>query len=414
MALELNHNPATIMHVDLNSAFCTVEQQANPLLRGKAVVVAAYNSPNGCVVSPSIEAKQYGIKTGMTVRDAKLLYPRVVVLTPDPAKYRAVHLMFCKIFRDYSPDVTPKSIDEAVIDLTDTLCLFKGTVVDIGLEIKKRFKREIGEWMRCSIGVGTNRFLAKLAASLHKPDGLDVIDFTNVRDVYQHATLLDLSGINTRFQARLNAYGIFTPMEFYAASLQTLKMQVFRSICGYYWYLRLRGWEIDAVDFQRKGFGNSYALQKQTNDNRALAPLLMKLCEKTGRRLRRARFSAKGVHVACVYTDLSYWHIGRKVDVPVFTTRDIYTKAMRLLNLSGYKKPVRNLAVSVYNLVPGNEEQLEIFSSPIYDVSEAIDKVNDRWGEFVVTPTLMMGMEKIILDRISFGGVKDLEELYQR
>jgi hypothetical protein len=123
-------------------------------------------------------------------------------------------------------------------------------------------------------------------------------------------------------------------------------------------------------------------------------PLLMKLCEKTGRRLRRARFSAKGVHVACVYTDLSYWHIGRKVDVPVFTTRDIYTKAMRLLNLSGYKKPVRNLAVSVYNLVPGNDEQLEMFSSPIYDVSEAMDQVNDRWSEFVVTLALMMGLDR--------------------
>src|SRR3954465_14658634 len=120
MALPLNHNAPTILHVDLNSAFSTIEQQANPLLRGKPIVVAAYDSPNGCVVAPSIEAKQYGIKTGMTVRDAKLLYPNLIVRTPNPAKYRAVHLMFCKIFRDYSPDVTPKSIDEAAIDLTDT------------------------------------------------------------------------------------------------------------------------------------------------------------------------------------------------------------------------------------------------------------------------------------------------------
>jgi DNA polymerase-4 len=99
--------------------------EANPHLRGKPIVVAAYNSPNGCVVAPSIEAKRYGIKTGMTVRDARLLYPPVIMRTPDPAKYRAVHLQFRKIFRDYSPDVTPKSIDEAVIDLTDTLCLYK-------------------------------------------------------------------------------------------------------------------------------------------------------------------------------------------------------------------------------------------------------------------------------------------------
>jgi DNA polymerase-4 len=223
MPLALNHNPPTILHVDLNSCFATIEQQANPLLRGKPMVVAAYNSPNGCVVAPSIEAKRYGIKTGMTVRDARLLYPKIVVRTPDPEKYRAVHLMFRRIFRDYSPAVTPKSIDEAVIDLTDTLTLFKGSILDIGRQIKKQFREEIGEWMVCSIGVGTNRFLAKLAASLHKPDGLDVIDHTNVLGVYKRVSLLDLSGINTRFQARLNAYGIFTPMEFYNAPLDLLK-----------------------------------------------------------------------------------------------------------------------------------------------------------------------------------------------
>ena len=263
-----------------------------------------------------------------------------------------------RIFRDYSPDVTPKSIDEAVIDLTDTLCLFKGSILDIGKQIKKRFREEIDEWMKCSIGVSTNRFLAKLAASLHKPDGLDIIDHANVLEVYKRVSLLDLNGINTRFQARLNAYDIFTPMEFYNAPLDLLKKQVFQSILGYYWYLRLRGHEIDAVDFKRKSFGNTYALQKQTNDSRELARLLMKLCEKTGRRLHRANYSAQGAHVACVYTDLSYWHTGRKFDVPIYTTRDIYIKALRLLNMSGYKKRVRNIAVSVYDLIPSTSEQL--------------------------------------------------------
>src|SRR4051794_8880237 len=155
----------------------------------------------------------------MSGRDPRPPSPPVIVRTPDPAKYRYVHQKFCKIFKDYSPDVTPKSIDEAVIDLTDTLCLFKGTVEDIGRQIKRRFRTEIGEWMVCSIGVGTNRFLAKLAASLHKPDGLDVIDYTCVLDVYRQVKLLDLSGINTRYQARLNAYRIFTPEEFYRAPL---------------------------------------------------------------------------------------------------------------------------------------------------------------------------------------------------
>lgn len=410
--LSLNYNEPTIMHIDLNSCFATIEQQANPLFRGKPIAVAAYNSPNGCILAPSIEAKLLGIKTGMTVREARLIYPRIIVRTPDPPKYRAVHTAFCRIFRDYSPDVTPKSIDEAVIDLTDSLRLFRGTVTDIGREIKKRFKTEIGEWMRCSIGISTNRFLAKLAASLHKPDGLEIIDHRNVIDVYRRVSLIDLNGINTRFQARLNAYNIFTPIDFYQAPMELLKKQVFKSIIGYYWYLRLRGHEIDAIDFKRKSFGNTYALQKQTRDPKELSKLLMKLCEKTGRRLRRAQYSAQGVHVSCVYTDMTYWHTGRKFETPIYTTQEIYIKAMRLLNMSGYKKHVRNLAVSVYDLIPSTHEQLEIFSSPGHKVAEAVDKINDRWGEFVITPALMMEMDDIILDRIAFGGVKELEEIY--
>src|SRR5918999_1466342 len=319
MALPINRNQPLVMHVDLNSCFATIEQQANPLLRSKPIVVAAYNSPNGCVVAPSIEAKQYGIKTGMTVRDARLLYPAVIVRTPDPAKYRAVHLQFRNIFKDYSPDVSPKSIDEEVIDFKDTYALYNQSLPDIGREIKRRFRSEIGELMKCRIWISTKPFLAKLAASLKKPDGLETIDHTNVLSVYKHVSLLDLSGINTRYQARLNAYGIHTPLEFYSASLDTLKKQVFQSINGYYWYLRLRGYEIDEVDFARKSFGNTYALGKQTNDPRELAKLLMKLCEKTGRRLRRAEYAAQGVHVSCVYTDFSFWHTGRKVDQPLYT-----------------------------------------------------------------------------------------------
>jgi DNA polymerase IV len=118
--------------------------------------------------------------------------------------------------------------------------------------------------------------------------------------------------------------------------------------------------------------------------------------------------------VSCVYTDFSFWHTGRKFDQPVYTTREIYVKALRLLNMSGYKKRVRNLAVSIYDLVLHHSEQLELFSSRSHAVAEAMDKINDKYGEFVITPALMMGMDDTIIDRIAFGGVKNLEELYQQ
>jgi DNA polymerase IV len=144
--------------------------------------------------------------------------------------------------------------------------------------------------------------------------------------------------------------------------------------------------------------------------NRPTSP--MKLCEKTGRRLREAAYTAQGVHVSCVYTDFSFWHTGRKVEQPVYTTRDIYIKALRLLNQSGYTKQVRNLAVSVYDLIPHHSEQLDMFASRSQAVAKAMDKINDKYGEFVITPALMTGMDETILDRIAFGSVKELEELY--
>ena len=152
MDLPLNHNEPTVMHIDLNSCFATVEQQANALLRGKPLVVAAYDTPNGCIVSPSIEAKRKGIKTGMTVREARLLCKDVIVRLPDPSKYRDVHIKFCKIFKDYSPLVSPKSIDEAVIDFKG-MGRLKRDLIEVGLEIKSRLRKEIGEWISCNIGL---------------------------------------------------------------------------------------------------------------------------------------------------------------------------------------------------------------------------------------------------------------------
>jgi DNA polymerase IV len=98
----------------------------------------------------------------------------------------------------------------------------------------------------------------------------------------------------------------------------------------------------------------------------------------------------------------------------VYTTREIYLKALWLLNMSSYKNRVRNLAVSVYDLIPSRSEQLEMFSSKSHAVAEAMDKINDKYGEFVITPALMMGLDDVIIDRIAFGGVKELEELYQQ
>jgi len=403
------------MHVDLNSCFATVEQQANSHLRGKPLVIAAYTTPNGCVVAPSIEAKTFGIKTGMTVREARLLCSHVIVRDPDPALIRDVHIKFRNIFQDYSPHVTPKSIDEAIIDFSDMTHVLRRSLSEIGTEIKYRLRHEIGEWISCSIGIGPNRFLAKLAAGLQKPDGLVTIDHRNLLGVLEKQSLTDLPGINTRFEARLNAGGITNAIEFYHAPMDVLKKQVFQSILGYYWYQRLRGWEVDAIDFERKSYGQDYALQKHTNDPHELSKIIMKLCEKMGRRLRNAGYEAKGIHVSCIYRDGTYWHKGKTMQQTMFTTLDLFRKALWVLNHQPDKtKLVSKISVSCFNLDKNPGAQFSLFDNEDKErlVQDATDKINAKYGEFVITPALMMGMNNVILDRISFGNVRDLENLY--
>jgi DNA polymerase-4 len=409
----INHDKPLIMHIDLNSCFATIEQQANPLLRGKPIAVAAYSTPNAFILAPSIEAKRLGIRMGMRIRDAQAIYHNIVIRTPDPPKYRDVHIKFKKIFQDYSPEVIPKSIDEAIIDFRPTNNLHHD-LVSVAKEIKQRMKDEIGEWIFCSIGIGTNMFLAKLGASFKKPDGLTYIDYKNLIAIYKQTTLLDLNGINVRYQARLNVHGIYTPYDFFKTSQETLHKKIFRSVIGARWYEKLRGYEADQREFSTKSIGHQYALHKPTADSKELSKLLMKLCEKTGRRLRRKGYTASGIHIGLRYNDHTYWHHGKTIHQNLYTTIELYRHAQTIFSLQLERKPVSLMSVTSYQLSQQNDRQLSIFGDEIaktHHVSDAADKINDIYGEFTVVPGIMMDMDDVILDRIAFGGVREMEGL---
>src|SRR5690349_10629218 len=143
-ALPFNQTPPTRLHIDLNSCFATIEQQANPLLRGRPIAVAAYTTPNGCIVSPSVEAKRFGVKVGMRVKDGKQLCPQLLVLAPDPWKYRHIHQQLHKLLSAYTDRITPKSIDEFALDLEGAPAFARG-MVTVAREMKQRIRREVGE-----------------------------------------------------------------------------------------------------------------------------------------------------------------------------------------------------------------------------------------------------------------------------
>jgi DNA polymerase-4 len=417
--LSFNSKLSTIMHIDLNSCFATIEQQANPHLRGKPIAVAAYTTHSGCILAPSIEAKRYGIQTGMRVKDGKALYSKLIVLPADPWKYRNVHLALRKILKDYTNDFNPKSIDEFVLNLEGYPTLLGRRMQDVGREIKTRIKKEIGEWLTVSIGIAPNRFLAKTASSFRKPDGLEEINKDNFLEVYRNLTLIDLCGIKKQNEARLGNMGIHSVLDFYKAPVWKLKA-AFSSIVGYYWYVRLHGYELDDVVFGRRSYGNSYAFPKPLITPEQIAPILTKLVEKMGFRLRRAGYKARGVHVAVTFRDGSFWHKSASWRTKVFfDSRDIYRQAFKILCDCPYLKPacrqagpVRDLSVSVFSLLESGVSQLELFEDieKRESVVKAVDEVNERWGNFVITPARMLTASDAVPDRIAFGNIKELEE----
>jgi len=414
--IGLNDAEPLIMHIDMNACFATMEQQANPFLRGRPVGVAAYASPYGCVISPSYEAKAYGVKTGMRVFEAQKLCPDIFIIQSEPTLYRDAHIRFKRIFNTYTDKVTPKSIDEAVIDFNGSQAIKHKSMEQIGYEIKKQVSQDLGEWVKVNVGISTNRFLAKTAAGLHKPDGMDTITNRNVLDVYKNMELLEITGINVRNKLRLNLAGIGTPLQFFDSPVWKLKGEVFQSIVGYYWYLKLRGWEIEDYESKRQSIGHNYSLQDRTKNPFMLSKLMMKLCEKVGRRLRRNNFMAEGIHVWVLYEDHDFWHHGQHTYTRLYRTDQIFEYAQAVFAMRPhYNKAIAKLGVTVYDLLPHEPEQLSLFDGEHGDKNElarALDAINDRYGDMVVGSALLANMEGFILDRIAFGGVKDLYELY--
>ncbi|HJY99006.1 MAG TPA: hypothetical protein VJ227_04850 [Patescibacteria group bacterium] len=403
------------MHIDLNSCFATIEQQANPFLRGKPVAVAAFTSPGGCILAASVEAKRLGIKTGMRVREGRKIYSGLMVLPPDPWKYRGVHLKLRQIVSEYTVSFTPKSIDEFVLDMKDSPRLGVRSMEAVAEEIKDRIKREVGDWLTVSVGIAPNRYLAKIAVGLHKPDGLSRIDKDNFLDIYSRLKLTDLTGIKERNAARLSSVGIYTVLDFYSAALWRLKA-AFHSINSLYWHARLRGFEVDDIGFGRRSYGNSVALGANLRRTDELSPVLARLTEKMCGRLRRAKYKASGIHLAIVYKDGTWWHRGRLLNRSLFDSRDIFRAAFRLLSASpsgeNKGKNVLNLAVSCFNLVNADTTQLEIFSDAEKKnrLVQAQDDINEKWGDFTVGFARSFAGAPKVLDRIAFGGVKELEE----
>ncbi len=408
--VEHNTERPMIMHIDLNSCFATVEQQSRPLLRGKPIAIVNRRTEKTAIITASYEAKEFGVKVGMSFREAKLLCPDIIPIEADSPKYRYIYHRLLAIMQEYSAHVTMKSIDEGVIDFNyaDPITK-KRDLVEIGHEIKQRLRDEVGVWMRCNVGISTNRFLAKTAAGLNKPDGLDVITSQNIREILGKLKLTDLTGIAARNKARLNGVGITTPLEFLDSESEVLRRIVFKSVVGEWWYKRLRGFEVDDVPTEMRRIGRQYVLESFDLNREEILQRLHNLCESVGGRLRSQGRSARGVYVYAKTREGKLWHASNLSPLPFYSDVAIHTQAKQLFERA--PSDIKEIGVHCYELVVGGNSQTSLFADEMVrerQVSDVIDGINSRFGERAIHSATTLPTDEYIKTRIPFGSTRFL------
>lgn len=407
---SLNTARPLMMHIDLNSCFATIEQQSRPMLRHKPIAVVNRRTEHTAIITASYEAKARGVKVGMRFRDAKLLCPDIIPLESDPPKYRHVYRKLMAILEDYSAHARMKSIDEGVIDFTQSpKALQQRDLLEVGREIKQRLYDEIGSYMRCNVGIGPNRFLAKTAAGMNKPDGLTLIDHTNVRTVYAKLKLEDLTGIAHANARRLRRVGIETPLEFLDTSSLILEKMVFESICGRQWHQRLRGWEVDDVEHPLKSVGRQFVLDERGLGYDDVLRRLHGLTEDVATKLRAQGMRARGVRIYAKTYHQGRWQNFQRSTKAFNDEKTLFTVVKQLF--ASAPLPCYEIGITCYDLLAHSDPQLSIFledEQKTDAVTQAIDDINTFWGLRTVhsADTLEVGAK--LKRKVSFGSTRYL------
>lgn len=323
--------------LDMNAFFASVEQQENPALRGRPLIVVPLKVPTTCAIAASYEAKAFGIRTGTQVSAARRLCPDLVVVEARPLLYVQYHRALCELLQAYFVSIQVLSIDEMVCGIGRTVV---GRTMEEALahQVKQAIKAHLGAQMRCSIGIGPNTFLAKVACERQKPDGLTIYDSADLPDVLFTLELTDLPGIAKRMLARLNQYHIRSVRDLYEADVVHLR-RAWGSVVGVRWYWMLRGsLEVDYGQYvgrPRKSVSCSHVLPPEFRDRCGTVRILLRLCEKALKRLREEALGA-----SCVEIRVDYRH---RYDLTTYSWRQRSTKHLHANEESTWLPIVRKL-----------------------------------------------------------------------
>jgi DNA polymerase-4 len=401
----------------MNSFFASCEQQVNYYLRGRPVGVCVYTGKYGCVIAPSVEAKRAGVKTGMRLNDAIQLCPDLVPIETNPARYREFHVKIMNVLRKYADDVLPKSIDEAVVNLTQYKWMYKDPV-QVAYRIKEDIKNEVGDWLRCSIGVAPNTFLAKLASDLQKPDGLTIINPENIDTVLAKLDLQDLPGISSNYARRLERAGITNPLKMRYTSAQVLR-EIFKSVEGYYWHYRLNFYEFDINSHAYKSMQAQRQISKEQRSSvESVEQVFMTLCMRLEQRMVKHGVYCKTIGFTARYGEPERWDDYFSISEPIQDGIELMNLIRERIDqfLQKYHaKPifttdVRSLGITVTNFVKKEDVQPNLFEdrSRQNKLRETVYEIKNRFGDIKLLRATELTENMVVKDVIGFGSVKDL------
>jgi len=408
-----------VLFIDMNSYFARCEQQANYWLRNRPVGVCVYTGKYGCVISLSTEAKERGLKAGMRLNDAMAVCPDLVPVESNPVRYREYHTKIINLLLEYSKDVVAKSIDEAIINLTNYPHLDPLT---IARQIKRAILERVGDWLTCSIGIAPNAFLAKLGSVRGKKlDGLLMITHQNIDEVLRPLKLGDMPGIGANMSYRLERAGIKTPLEMRYAGPDKLKA-IFKGIEGIYWHYRLNFIETNIAAHDYRGMQAMRQISKEKRQHiNYIDQLFMTLCLTLEKRMVKHKFYCKSVGFTARYDDGTRWDDAFAVTTPVQDAISLMRmirlrvdKFEKLHNTGNiFNTEITQMRVGVTNFVNNGNMLYSLFED--MDRKETalktMHEIKDKFGSDKLIRAIEMTDGKVIKDVIGFGSVKDLTEL---
>ena len=375
-----------ILHVDMDAFYASVEQRDDPALRGKPLVVGGGNN-RGVVAAASYEARTFGIRSAMPMREAKRRCPHLLRVAPRMSHYQSVSRDVFAIFREFTPQVEGLSLDEAFLDVTASLTLF-GSATEIARQIKKRIYTTTG--LTASVGVAPNKLVAKIASDLDKPDGLVVVSQENLREVLDPLPVRVIPGIGRQTLAQLSKLKIATIAELRCAPDHDLK-PVFGRFAN---RTRERACGIDdrpvVPSRLDKSISAEQTFDKDLHKTADLHRQLLRLTEKTASRLRAKALCAATLQVKIRQADFTTQTRQQALHPPGNSTDQLYETARQLLDVWLRKHPgarIRLLGVGGSALAAAGQQDLFANSDAAASsqLDETVDNIRDRFGSVSVT-----------------------------